>query len=209
MTRFRSAARFGAGIFALFFLLGCSGNKLTGVREYQQFTVEAATLVQAALKALEQVAARREPSPKSVAGFSREVQRLEVNSIPIRARAQAIQSRGDAYFVAWSESISKIKDSRVRQLADTHHAELEQSFGSITASSRKAGAAFRPFLENLTRLRAELESNPRAALTPSENNLIGMARENGEKVLQELAAINLQLDAITTMLTPARTAAPS
>ena len=109
----------------------------------------------------------------------------------------------------WSENISSIKDSRVRDLAETHHAELEKSFSNIKTSSRDAGAAFRPFLTDLTRLRAKLESHPAAALSPSETNLIAAARDNGQKVLKQLTAINFELTVISTMLDPSKAPARS
>jgi|SRR4051812_3006785 hypothetical protein len=199
----------GAGILIFFLLSGCTSNKLAGVEEYRQITAEALTRMSATLKALEQVTASGDSSPKRVGVFSRELQRLEVSSIRVRARAQAIQLRGDAYFAAWSENISSIKDSRVRDLAETHHAELEKSFSNIKTSSRDAGAAFRPFLTDLTRLRAELESHPAAALSPSETNLIAAARDNGQKVLKQLTAINFELTVISTMLDPSKAPARS
>jgi hypothetical protein len=198
----------GVWIF-VFFLSGCSSYKLAGVEEYRKVTAEAQAWMPKALQALEQISASAELSPQVIANFSREVQHLEINSILIRARAQAIQSRGDAYFASWTESIANIKDSRVRELAENHHVELEKSFLTIKASSLNAGAAFRPFLTDLIRLRAELESRPGSALSPSQNTLIVSARENGEKVLKALGTISFELGAISSLLNPGKADARS
>jgi hypothetical protein len=198
----------GVWIFA-FFLSGCSSYKLAGVEEYRKVTAEAQAWMPKALQALEQISASAELSPQVIANFSREVQHLEINSILIRARAQAIQSRGDAYFASWTESIANIKDSRVRELAENHHVELEKSFLTIKASSLNAGAAFRPFLTDLIRLRAELETRPGSALSSSQNTLIASARENGEKVLKALGTISFELGTISSLLNPGKADARS
>jgi hypothetical protein len=198
-----------ANFFAAFVLValaalfaGCATKEPRGVVEYRQITAQALTGVQEALKSLDQVGAEASPAPKLVSTYSRNVQRLEVDSIQVRARARAILARGDAYFADWSNSIARIKNPRVRELADQSHVELEQSFSKIKLASQEAGAAFKPFLAGLRELRVKLEADPSGIGAGSAKDLMRKTSENGQQVVRELDAINSELNAVTTMLTP-------
>ncbi len=183
-------------------------RRLKGVEEYKQLAAQALHGVQAALQSLDQVSAQAEPcSPKVVAAFSNQVQRLQVESIRVRARSQAIQARGDAYFQAWSENIARIQDPRVRELAERFHPQLEQCYLKVKVASREAGEAFRPFLSGLRELRTELENKPDVVATDSARELIRATREHGQEVVKKLGEISNECQAITTMLTPGQTAA--
>src|SRR5215468_7594727 len=71
----------------------------SGITEYKQLTKEALTGLHVALDSLDKLSVQPNPCPpKVMAAFSDEVQKLQVDSLRIRARSQAIQARGDAYF---------------------------------------------------------------------------------------------------------------
>jgi hypothetical protein len=192
------------------FLAGCSTNDLssgpprpgTGIKEYRQLTAKATTSILGALRWLDRIDAQTNRCPPSlVTAFGSEVQQLQVDSIRVRSRAQAIQARGDAYFASWSESIASIKDPRIRERAERFHPELEQCFSNIKVASQRAGAAFKPFLSGLRQLSVELEKKDGLMEPDTSKNLIRTTREQGDQVVHELGAITNQLDAITTMLT--------
>jgi hypothetical protein len=184
-------------------LAGCRTPELSGVKEYQQITAEASSAVHRALNALDPISVRTNPyPPKVVADLGQQVHRLKVDSVRLRARSQAILARGDAYFADWSENISNIKDRRVRQLAEQHHPQLENSYSKIKLASEKAGAAFKPFMAGLQKINTELETRPDRLATDSSKNLILETQSNGQQVLRELDVINSELHAITRMLTP-------
>src|SRR5436190_11633424 len=139
--------RLSCALVAAVLLAGCASPKFTNLDEYQQLTTEGTTVVQASLRALDQFSANPGPSgPKTIADFGRAVQRLQVDSIRIRARARAIRSRGDDYFASWENEMTKIKDARMRETVERSHAELQTSFSKIKAASQKAGAAFDLYL---------------------------------------------------------------
>jgi hypothetical protein len=187
---------------------GCASKDLQGVEEYKQITAQAVTAIQAALQSLDQVSAAPTPCPAWVVeDLSRKVQRLEVDSVKVRARSQAILARGDAYFADWSESIARIKDPKVRELADRFHPQLEQSFAKIKTASQQAGAAFKPFLSGLRELRVKLETNQTGVKAGPAQDLIRNTRESGREVMHELDSIISELSTITRMLTPAQHAA--
>ena len=185
-------------------LTGCAtAPKLRGVEDYKSITAQATTEVNLALGALEKVSANADrPTPHLVTSFNESVKRLEVNSQTVRAKAQAIQARGDAYFASWNQNIATIKDPKVRQLAASHHPELLESFSKIKDSSKAAGTAFRPFLSGLVQLRTQLELTQNQPLTAAQKEQVHIIRENGLLVIASLRQINSELANVTQMLTP-------
>ncbi len=188
---------------------GCGQKDFPGIEQYKEITTQARAAVQAALQSLDHVSAAPTPCPSKIAAdFSRNVQRLEVDSIQVRARAQAILARGDAYFAEWSESITKIKNPRVRELADRQRPQLEQSFNKVKSASKQAGDFFKPFLADMRALRTRLEMNPNGVATESAKDSIRNTRENGQRVIRELDSIKAELKTVMTMLTPNRSPKP-
>jgi hypothetical protein len=197
-------------------LSGCATSKVgsraplpeNGIEEYRQLTSEALDSVLLALRSLDQVGAQAGHCPSNVVvAFSDEVQRLQVESLRVRARSQAIQARGDAYFAAWSENLARMKDPQVRQLAERFRPELERSFARIKLESQQAGDAFRPFLHGLRELRVELEAKGGSLDTESATRQLRATRAQGELVLQRLGAVSGELLVVSRMLTPAKPAA--
>ena len=135
--------------------------------------------------------------------------RLQVDSLRIRARAQVIQARGDAYFASWSESLARIKKPEVRAAAEHFRPELEQSFSRIKLASKEAGSEFNPFLHGLRMLRIDLEKDPDCMKENAAKELVRTTREHGKEVIRQLNAVNTELESITKMLTPGKTVTTS
>jgi hypothetical protein len=194
--------------FATCFFAGCATQKFSGVEEYKQLTKRGSAAVQNAIHSLEKVSVPAgRPSPKLIANFESDLQRLQVDSIQVRARTRAIRARGDAYFADWSENIAKINDPKVRAAAASSRPQLEAAFNQIKLASQKAGAAFDPFLSGLQKLRVELEVRPEAIASGADQELARNTIDHGKQVLVELARINSELQTITTLLTSGKTAA--
>jgi hypothetical protein len=201
--------------FLIGFLSGCATKEAAtsvpkqqnGIQEYQQITANAIAAMNKALQSLNLVAAQSNPCPaKIVDAFADEVQQLQVDSLEIRSHAQAIQARGDAYFDNWSENLAHVKDPQVRELAERNHAQLQQSFAKIKATSQETGVAFRSFSAGLRKLRNSLQSNPAALESQSVQDLIRTTRANGEQVLQLLGSLQAELQTMKSMITPAKAA---
>jgi hypothetical protein len=172
-----------------------------GIAEYQQLTQEALAALRVALDSLDKLAIQPNPCPpKVITAFSGEVQRLQIDSLRIRSRAQAIQTRGDAYFADWSENIVRIKDPQIREAARRHHSELEQSFSKIKASSQQAGSNFKPFLHGLRMLHVRLETASGLAHDDPTQELIRTTRTNGAEVVRQLGIVQNELDTVSTIL---------
>ena len=132
--------------------------------EYRQIVVLAMNQVDTTLRALDEISvqANRDPRPAYQA-FAKAVHRLEVDSIKVRARTQAMRARGDAYFEHWEAYLAGVKNEQVRQLAEEHRPELKRSFEQAQQASQQVREVFRPFLSDLQKLRAVLEADPTLA----------------------------------------------
>jgi hypothetical protein len=199
---------------ALSLLAGCAGkteapkafSPREDLAEYRQVAVDAHKIVQATLVSLDRTAAQVPCPPSVLKAFAKDVQRLEVDSFRIRARAQAIRDRGEAYFEQWHEHLRNVKDPATRRLAEERREHVQERFAHIRVTTQAAREAFQPFLAGLHRLRNGLENNPASASTDATKELIRTTRENGRKVETNLEAILGELDAVAAILKPAWTA---
>jgi len=177
-----------------------------GIAEYKKITSEALEGVEASLKALDSVAASKGRRPeKTVTRFAEAVQKLQVKSQTIRAHAQAMEARGDAYFANWEENLAMMKDAKLRELARQHHEDLQQAFQRIKSATHEARAAFRPYLAGLRSLSIALERDPAGLGTDANANLIRITKENGLQVKRQLEVMLAELQSMTAELTPGRT----
>jgi hypothetical protein len=194
-------------------LAGCASNDpnpnaprpRNGIAEYQRIAAEAQTSMRKALDALNQVSTHAVPvPPRAINAYSDAVERLEIESVRVRARSQAMQARGKAYFENWTENLSRIKDARVRSLAQQHRVELEQDFDQIKLASQETRQVFEQFLSGLRQLRTALEKDPKTMATDSTRALVKTTDEEGREVEKRLTGIRNELDEMTRMLTPAK-----
>jgi len=212
----KSIAHLGSGrglILALlavhFTQLGCAShsaskrNPREGIAEFRELTVASQNAVHTALRSLERVSAQTNSCPPDIGEeFARVVEQLQADSVRVRARAQAMLARGDAYFEEWQEHLAQVKDPRMRQLAQQNRPSLERSFGRIKLAAQTAGEAFRPCLADLRRLEVRLEADPRAPGSAAAHDLIQSVRHNGQEVLRQLQLIEQELNAMDQTLTP-------
>jgi hypothetical protein len=184
----------------------------SGIAEYRQVATNAQAAVRAALGSLASVSAQSNRcEPDVLSAFSAEVRRLQVESVQLRARSEAMQARGDAYFDHWHERLARIQDPEVRSLAQQNRTQLQQSFAEIKQLSQGGREAFKPFLSGLRQLRNALEHDPASLSGAETQSTIASTREQGQHVEQCLAGIERELDSMSAAITPAgktRAAAP-
>jgi hypothetical protein len=172
------------------------------VYEYRQLTSESVTGVLKALSWLEQVSAQAGRCPsKIVSGFAKQVEQLQVESIRVRARGQAIRARGDAYFEAWAVGTNHMGDAPPRP-APERLSQLRENFNKIKLASQEAGETFRPFFAGLRNLRSELEADPAVIETQNARELIRTTRQRGLQVLQKLGVLEDELQALRALIVP-------
>jgi hypothetical protein len=192
-------------------LLGCASTGTTpkaptprdDFREYHQIVVQAMSLVDTAMRSLDEVSvqANRDPRP-AYAAFAKAVHRLEVDSIKVRAHTQAMRARGDAYFERWEKYLAGVDNEQVRQLAEQHRPELRQSFEQAQLAAQQVREVFRPFLSDLQKLRAVLEADPSLARIDSAKSVMLAAKDKGRQVQQGLDRLLAEMNSMTALLRP-------
>ena len=132
-----------------------------GLREYQQLVSGLLKAVTASRQSLETLSTTTLGNAAATyARFDSSLQRLEVVSIKARARAEAMEQRGEAYFEEWAEEISGSDAEASRRTAKERFAELHQHFEAILKDSHQVRQEFRPFLDGVRRLRTSLGPKP-------------------------------------------------
>jgi hypothetical protein len=178
----------------------------SGIAEYRAIVETAARALQGALSALDQVAAQSNRcSPDALRALDRSVQQLQVESLQVRARAQAILARGDAYFENWEDTLKRVKDPGVRARIEKNHAPLQRRFEAIKNSSTQFRSTFKPFFSDLRELRNSLESDPANLSKPAGQDLLARTSAQGKQLLPQLSIITRELDAMKALLMPADT----
>lgn len=133
-----------------------------GLREYQRLVLDLRQDVNVTRQTVEAlIAATPQNSAVRYARFDNSLQRLEVDSIKARARVDAMEQRGEAYFEEWAEEISGTTDEAAHHAARERLAELHGHFEAILKDTGLVRQAFRPFLEATRRLRTVLGPGPR------------------------------------------------
>lgn len=207
----RTTSRISRSILiGLFLVPGCASHEShpsvarpgAGISEYRQIATVAQKEVQAMLNSLATVGAQSNSCPPNVlSAFSREVERLQVESVQIRARGQAIRARGDAYFERWHQNMVQVEDPKLRDLAESRRPLLQQSFLEIKRLSQEGREAFELFLSELRQLRTQLERDPSSIGATPAKELVKSATQNGTQVETSLEGIISELDSMQAMLT--------
>jgi hypothetical protein len=180
-----------------------------GIKEYRQIVQESLKAIGEAASALDRVSAHTNSCPpRLITAFSREVLDLQAESIRVRSRSQAIQARGQAYFDNWQETLDRVKDPRVRALAQEHRPQLQECFARIKGRAGQAGDAFKPFLSGLRKLQNSLESDPASISTDSTRQLIRVTQQSGQLLAAALEGIRQELDTMKALLTPSKSPTP-
>ena len=192
-------------------LMGCASTDTASkeptlrddFREYRQIIVQATGLVDTTMRAVDEMSAQANRDPRlAYQAFAKAVHRLEVDSVKVRARTQAMRARGDAYFDRWEKYLAGVDNEQVRQLAEQHRPELKRSFEQAQQASQQVREGFRPFLSDLQKLRAVLEADPSLARIDAAKSLLLAAQDKGRQVHQSLDRLLAEMNSMTAMLRP-------
>jgi len=196
---------------ALVLSSGCASKQQTTekirpgsrIPEYRQVTVVAEKAVEAALESLTVVSTQvNQCPPKVLTDFAAQVRRLQVESVQVRARTEAIQARGDEYFKDWQKHLAQVEDPQMRALVEKERPALQQSFEKIKVLSREGREAFQPFIASLRQVRNALEKDPASLASAPVQTSIKTAREKGGEVRGRLIGTQKELDHMSALLTP-------
>jgi len=188
---------------------GCSTSKPgshpsrpgAGLTEYHMIVAELRKAVATSRQSAQVLAAA--PQEEAVVAFQHfndNVQRLEVGSIKARARADAMEKRGEAYFEEWAEEMSNSTDGSSDRTGKERFAEFRHYFDDILNNSKQVRQVFRPFLDGLRSVSASLGEHPDssavAAFRPSLEKVVSNGRLVEESLQQLLATLDKAQDAI-------------
>ncbi len=153
-----------------------------GLREYQRLVQELGKDVTQTRQAAEALmAATPKKSDAAFARFQESLHRLEVFSFKARARADAMEKRGEAYFEEWAEEIAGSKDEAARRAARQRFAELHTHFETILSDGRLVRQEFRRFLDDGRRLRTKLGAKPAAESIAQANPTLAQIVTEGRQ----------------------------
>jgi hypothetical protein len=156
-------------VVLMLFSAGCATSKNgaqpprpgDGLREYERLLLDLRQNVKRTRQALGALAAATQKNFAAMyARFDESLQRLEVVSLKARARADAIEKRGAAYFEEWAEGISSSADGSSHREVREQFAEFRQHFDGILEDSKQMRQAFRKFLDGTRGLLLPLGQNP-------------------------------------------------
>jgi len=156
-------------VVTVLFAAGCTTSKSSavttrpgdGLREYQRLVRDLRKDVRRTRQTLEALApVSQKNSGAAYARFDGALHRLEVDSITARARVDAMEKRGEAYFKEWAEEISGPANEVAHRVAQERFAALHGHFEAILKDTELVRQAFRPFLEGLRESRTKLGQKP-------------------------------------------------
>lgn len=215
------AARRGLGlsVVALGIIAGCATHQTASkpmpppkdnIAQTRQLVGDSLKASQAALRTLDRISALTNACPPELfAQLARAAHRLNVDSLKVRARAQAMKERGPAYFQQWHLDLARHPDPQVRNAAAQAKERLDESFGKMDQSFQPLRESFKPFQAGMRRLVNGLEKDPASARSDSSKALIRSATENGRNVVASLTSVLKELDSAATLLPAAKSSQSS
>jgi len=159
----------------------------SGIVEYREITRQGHRAVSATVDALEALT----PSNPALADFDRALSQLELTSVKVRARAEAIMARGQAYFDEWKEQLAGITNQTTARTETERYGRLFEHFEHVRQRSGEVREQFRPLMAGLREFRARLDQRPNALSRNELDTLIA----SGRGVLRALESVAAGLDA--------------
>jgi hypothetical protein len=193
-------------LIALNFLFaGCAGPSGTGsqpkpgsgIAEYRQITREAHRSVAATVDSLDVLGRPNVKNSKlhsELARFDGALHQLELTSVKTRARAEAIITRGQAYFDEWKEQLATSTNQATGRAEAEQYARLLEHFDRIREHSADVRVEFRPFMAKLREFRATLDKPAISLDSASSQSAIHALTVSGHRVLDSLGAVSKSLD---------------
>jgi len=94
--------------------------------------------------------------------YSSNVDKLDSIAADVRKQADAMQSKGQAYFQEWEAEQAKINNEDIKTRSVQRRAEVEQAFSRINDKSQRLKDAYQPLMSDLKDIRTALNND----LTP-------------------------------------------
>jgi hypothetical protein len=203
---FTSGCLVVSGLVFLAAILGSGGGCATskeaasgvrpgdGIREYRQLVLSLRRSVADTRQTVDAVAAASaKDSAAALSHLKATTQQLEIGSIKARARVEAIEKRGHAYFEEWTQEAATSGDAASQQAMRERVERLRPAFEAVLKESRETKQVFREFLDGLRKVRATLGPEPSPSATEAaRSELTGVSAAAGrteiamDRLCQEL-----------------------
>ena len=190
--------------------VGCANNGSTprpGSRlaEYRKIIVEVQQAAAVNNHALTSVAHASDGEvARSVERFDRALEKFEVISIRARAKADAMEARGAAYFEEWQHKISASTNEVARGQEQARETELRQHFDRILAASRQARETFRSYLGGLRDLRTSIVKDPTLEKIRAAEGKITGIRDGASRLDRAFATLLREVDSAAAVVRDGR-----
>jgi hypothetical protein len=174
-----------------------------GIAEYRQVAREAHETVAATVKVIEGLGVapgQTSVSPAALPRFDKALHQLELTSVRARARAEAIISRGQAYFDEWKEHLAGVTNQTEAQAGMERYSRLFEHYERVRKQSSGVREEFRPFMMGLREFRAGLDQPPKPASSESLAPKVQALLVGGRRVLQSLDSVTQALNEAETEL---------
>lgn len=189
------ALKLFAAALAIGILAGCSSTSGyqkgartgTALNNAADGITRANTQIEGTLNALNELLDRPQADlRRQFRTFTSELDTLDSMARRISSQAEAMNSRGAAYFEQWNQDLATIQNEDIRSRSQARQQEVAARFQQIAASYAEAKTAFQPFMSDLRDLQRFLATD----LTPGG---IASAKKIAAKVNQDAVPLRASM----------------
>jgi len=134
--------------------------------------------------------------------FTTELNTLESMARQVSTEAEAMKSKGAAYFDRWNQELATIQNEDIRNRSESRQKEVSARFQAIAADYSKAEADFQPFLSDLRDVQRFLATDLTSGGIAAVKKFAVKANEDAVPLRKSLAALAEEFKAMGVDLTP-------
>jgi len=132
--------------------------------------------------------------------FKAELAKMEQKAVSARERADAMKSKGQAFFDEWEQQVKSIQNEGIRKEAAGRLAKRKKSYNKILTTMQEAKTQLVPFMSDLNDIKKLLDSELTAGSVASAKMIIRQANWHGEDVTESLTDVEKELDRVSAEL---------
>ena len=132
-----------------------------------------------------------------------EVDSLDSLARRISSQAEAMKSRGAAYFEQWSQELATIQNEDIRSRSEARQNEVASRFQEIAASFTKVKAGFQPFMSDLRDVQRFLSTDLNPGGLAAASKFAAKANADAAPLRESLAKLAGEFRDMGVALTPA------
>ncbi len=155
----------------------------------------------ATLGSLDELVKSGKTDPKSAfAKFSGNLGLLFKSADSAKSNAEAMKSRGDAYFGEWEKSAAAITNEDIRKIADQRRAELQKEYKELVTQMQNVAADAKPLREQLQSLHDYYSQDLTEKGIDLSKPLVGNVKSAASKVQKGIKSVQEEVDKVAAEL---------